>query len=141
MKLVSTKAVAVLVVATMLPLLIAVKEPVSFQKLNAISEVSIVNELEGINVFDIEDLISGVPYNKNATSQPFSFPKDRFEQSLEQGIENCADFSFGAAFWLRSKQIDYEVVHFLPGDNFLEGQGHTVVRSSYELDGKTGWAN
>jgi hypothetical protein len=135
MKFSLTKIIVFLIISTLVPLILAFKEPISFQKLNSIVELSIENNLVVEKSFDVERLISGIPYKTESSSIPYSLPSDRFNQSILDGTGNCADFSFGAAFWLRSKEIDYEVLHFLPINNFLEGQGHTIVRSSFELDG------
>lgn len=113
--------------------------PISLQKALTIKSTNIQgfevqNDIDNYNQyeFDVEYFISSIPYNSTETI--FSvLPKDRFNKSIVNGNGNCSNLVFGAAYYLLKNQLEFQVLHFLPVDNFIDGYGHTVLYMKFKF--------
>lgn len=86
-------------------------------------------------LFDIRLFLGAIPYNDNPKMVYAVLPKSRYQKTVIEGDGNCSNLVFGVAYYLLKKQHDFQVVHFIPVDFFMNGDGHTVLNTYYSLDG------
>ena len=90
--------------------------------------------LEQSNALDIEPLVRSIPYKMG-----FSYivdPSKKYERAILNGVGDCSNFSFGLAYLLEKKEIDYSIIHFIRVDGGLIGPGHVSLQTVYEYKGK-----
>jgi len=115
--------------------------PVAFQKSTAIKFVK-ESELmlsEPESYIDIQEILHKIPYKKNASMVYEVQPKQKYSKTIKNGDGNCSNLAFGLAYFLRKQNHEYQIVHLLPPDGFLNGQGHTVVNTPYVINGKSNY--
>jgi hypothetical protein len=108
----------------------------SFQKVVTIAPVSALPTLQlpAVAGPDMRALITAIPYADSRTVYDI-LPGVRYQRTIEQGLGNCSNLAFGLAYWLNGHDHDYQVVHFIPPESFVLGQGHTVLNMPFVLDG------
>ncbi len=117
--------------------LFVIQNPVAFQKSVVVQPVDF-DTLETSydrNNFDVRAILEAVPYQSTAMVYEVE-PEAKYIKTIEQGYGNCSNMTFGLAYYLSRQQQQYMIVHLMPIDGFLQGEGHTVVNTSYMLDGK-----
>ncbi|MFQ5600813.1 MAG: hypothetical protein ACE5G2_09700 [Candidatus Krumholzibacteriia bacterium] len=116
----------------------AARKPVAFQKCYAIEERSPLPALvAAATPLDVAGFLGSIPYVDQSTTVYAVHPRERYERTIVQGYGNCSNLVFGAAAHLYETRRDYQIVHTLPRGSFLDGGGHTVLRTRYELNGRT----
>lgn len=110
--------------------------PVAFLKSNTIRPASLqemitLNNQQGV---DIAPLVAKIPY-KGGHIYTVE-PQQRFNEMMRNGTGNCSNKSYGLAYYLSQRNINYNIVHLLIPDKFLDGKGHVVVNTTYYLSGK-----
>ncbi len=110
--------------------------PVAFLKSNTIRPASLqqmitLNNQQGV---DIAPLVAKIPY-KGGLIYTVE-PQQRFNEMMRNGSGNCSNKSYGLAYYLGQRNINYNIVHLLIPDKFLDGKGHVVVNTTYYLSGK-----
>ena len=114
------------------------KSPVAFQKGAAITFVddSAIRETTSKSYVDIRTLVGSIPYRDKPGDVYAVDPEDKYKQTILQGNGNCSQMAFGLGYELSRRGQTYQIVHLLPPDGFLAGQGHTVLNMPISLDGK-----
>lgn len=113
--------------------------PVAFQKCVSLKPVSkqklleyTNNEFSASNI-DIKSLINKIPYKVSEMVYEVN-PELLFRKTIEEGKGNCSNLSFGLSYYLLQNKQSCQIIHFLPIDGFLHGDGHTVINTSYSYD-------
>lgn len=116
--------------------------PVAFQKSISVTSVSqdefieIVNDETFINhELDIPGIIEKIPYSKSDMVYEV-LPERLHNKTVVDGNGNCSNLSFGLAYRLLNEKHKCQIIHFLPINGFLMGDGHTVVNTSYKYQNK-----
>jgi len=115
-----------------------VRSPVAFQKSISIQPIDVDEptlETKGGSSVDIRALVESIPYKKPQMVYEVE-PQQKYRKTIVEGYGNCSNLSFGLGYYLSQMDHQYQIVHLLPPSRFLDGEGHTVVHTSYELDGK-----
>jgi len=115
---------------------LAVREPFLFQKLNTLRPAPGIPALRASEPVDVEALMRPVPLHGRPVRNVH--PETRWRRTLVEGGGNCSQISFGLAYHLSRIGVDYQIIHMLTSEGLALGQGHTVVRLRYRLDGATG---
>ena len=130
------------IVATMLLLLVVpllvyflTTSPVAFQKSTAIKFVNkselLLSEPKGY--INIQEILQRIPYKDNGGMVYEISPKQKYKKTIKEGYGNCSNLAFGLAYYLDQNNHEYQIVHLMPPDGFLNGQGHTVVSTPYTI--------
>lgn len=128
-------ATALLAVAA---LAVAASDPVGFQKVAALTDAPPPAFRPAAQI-DVEPLVRAIPDRGEAGAQVTIYdvlPERKHRRTVIEGWGNCSNQVFGMAFALRQQGADYEIVHFLPRESYLGGDGHTVIRTRFPLDGR-----
>lgn len=84
---------------------------------------------------DIEALVARIPY-QNGRAILDILPRERFYKTIESGYGNCSNLSFGMAYLLLQRGYRFQIVHLIPYNGFLIGNGHTLLNMPYQLNGQ-----
>ena len=132
---------AVLVVLLLACGFVVVLYPHRFQKYNSIElyEGNLADiRMDLRKPLDIQAFLGAVPYRKTQNYYYATLPREKYERSLLGGDGDCSNFSFGAAYYLLGRGIDFDIVHFLPADALFSGDGHVALRVPYLYRGRSG---
>jgi len=116
-------------------LAVAASDPLGFQKVGALSAVPL-GRFDPATVVDVAPLLRAMPDRGIAGSLTTIYdvlPARKRQRTLVEGWGNCSNLVFGLAIELDAEGVDYEIVHMMPPDHFLDGQGHTVLRAKVAL--------
>jgi len=118
-----------------LALALAAARPVAFQKLNSMVRTTEMAALSPNGKFlDFETVLEEIPYGD--ASQVWSvFPSERYRETILEGGGNCSNLAFGLAYLLDRRGLDFQIVHLMPRDRFLDGAGHTILRTRLRYRG------
>jgi hypothetical protein len=109
--------------------------PHAFQKLNTVvSAEGFEALLSPAEPVDIAGIIASTPVKAGAAVAVD--PAEKYRLTIEEGMGNCSERSFGLAWKLRQTNVDLQIVHLLPTELFVEGHGHSMLRIPY-ADGAT----
>lgn len=116
-------------------LALAAARPVAFQKLNSMVRVTEVEPLSADGEFlDFQTVLEKIPYGD--ASQVWSIsPRERYRETILEGGGNCSNLAFGLAYLLDQRGVDFQIIHLMPRDNFLDGAGHTILRTRLRYRG------
>ncbi len=122
-------------------LIAAVLKPVGLQKCNAvIPETSDDHQFipATITALDVKKVFSSIPYKPaHEVKMVYSvMPAEKYRKTILEGDGNCSNQVFGLAYFLIKNKIDYQIIHIMPCDSFLKGEGHTVINTLFRFDGK-----
>lgn len=115
-------------------LLAAGANPVALQKANAVREVGTsIPPLQGEASLDVERVLSAIPFDpEDLGFMVWEVDPDRkYQRTILEGRGNCSNFVFGLARLLELSDVDFQIVHMMRPRDFLEGRGHTVIRTRY----------
>jgi hypothetical protein len=114
---------------------VAAHQPLLFQKLNTIVPASEFPPVAhtGEAPLDVARLIGSIPLQ--STESWAVDPGLRYRRALVEGAGNCSQLSFGIAYGLERSGTDYQIVHILSPKGLAVGEGHTIVRTYYRVDG------
>lgn len=136
-KFASRGLITCLLITVPLGLYFFVTSPVAFQKSVSIVSVTqhefaeLVTNSELLNPnLNIPSIIQDIPYN-NGEMVYEVLPEEMFNKSIKAGNGNCSNLSFGLAYQLIDENHKCQIVHFLPIECFLMGEGHTVTNTTY----------
>lgn len=112
--------------------------PVAFQKFSMIKfvepfELTLAKPERWI---DVKGIIKNIPYKQNVEMIYEVEPKQKYQKTIKQGYGNCSNLAFGLAYYLGRHNYKYQIIHLLPPEGFLMGQGHTVINAPYVINGK-----
>ena len=111
--------------------------PIAFQKSMSLSDAPIIEPDWTIaNAIDARKVIGSIPY-KGSQALSDVLPRKLYERTILQGYGNCANKTRGLSYLLLEEGIPFERVDLIPADGFIQGRGHTLVRTKYVLDGVT----
>lgn len=134
-KMIRTKYFLMLIVLILILLAIGTN-PLAFQKSNSIIRSAGVKRLEhSKNSLDVAAFLRQIPYSDESMVYDVN-PVDKYNKTIVQGIGNCSNMVFGAAYYLLEKHIPFQIIHLLPEEDFLQGEGHSVLRVPYQLNGE-----
>lgn len=109
-------------------------KPVAFQKANTIVATQTIEPIRSKASLDVAARLSAIPYHAGADEVVWAVePRERYHQTVVAGRGNCSNLVFGIAYELDRRGLDFQVIHLLPS-NFLDGAGHTVLRTRYHYD-------
>lgn len=109
--------------------------PIAFQKVMSLRPGAVADQdWTAGEALDVERFISAIPY-RSAEAVPEVYPERLYEKTVLEGRGNCANKSRGLTYYLNRRGIPFERVDLLPFDGFLDGKGHTLVRTRYSLRG------
>jgi hypothetical protein len=129
-------ALAAAALLTAAALGLAALDPVGFQKVAALTAAP-ARPFEPASEIDVAPLVRSIPDRGEAGAAVTVYdvlPERKHRRTVVEGFGNCSNLVFGMAFALRQRGADYEIVHFLPRETFLDGDGHTVIRTRFPLD-------
>ena len=108
--------------------------PVAFQKSASIRFVdeTLFMLPEPEMHIDIEAILRPIPYSDSRMVYEVA-PNEKYIQTIEQGHGNCSNLAFGLAYALSEQGHDYQIVHLMPINGFLNGIGHTVLHMPFRL--------
>jgi len=114
---------------------VAAYRPLLFQKLNVVVPAATFPAVErtGSRPLDVETVIGSIPL-KHVDAWAVD-PASRYRRTVVEGAGNCSQLSFGLAYGLERSGIDYQIIHIMDAEGLATGNGHTVVRLHYRLDG------
>lgn len=84
---------------------------------------------------DVASIISQIPYQTPGGDVYAIEPRKKYIRTIEEGYGNCSNLAFGLAYELGQRKHAYKIVHLMP-PGFLQGEGHTVLSTTYEFEGK-----
>lgn len=110
--------------------------PVAFQKAMALTSTPLQDpDWESGGALDVRRFVNSIPF-RGSERVNLVRPSQLFEACIKQGRGNCANKSRALSWYLVGNDIPLQRVDLLPIDGFLEGKGHTIVRTRYTLDGE-----
>lgn len=111
--------------------------PIEFKKSVTIVEGKWIPDipLSG-KLLDVAEFIGSIPYRSSVRMVYAVDPFVKYQRSIIQGEGNCSNMIFGAAYYLDSQGIEYQIIYWLPRRKFLKGDGHAVLRLPYRLEDK-----
>lgn len=130
--------ITLLVLITIIALL-----PEAFQKCCTIRNIAskkILNITEN-KTLDVKQYIGAIPYTDKYNIEKSNMiydvnPYEKYKATVLEGKGNCSNLVFGTAYYLNISKIDYQIIHILPHESFLNGGGHSVMRLPYLLDNR-----
>jgi hypothetical protein len=113
------------------------ESPIAFQKASAVKVgVDPVIEWSAESpVLDARRVIGSIPYSSTSAIYDL-LPSRLYEQTMLYGKGNCANKCRGLSVYLSRAGIPFHRVDIIPINGFLYGQGHTLVRTKYEVAGE-----
>lgn len=108
--------------------------PIAFLKTNTIqiADMQQMMQLKNAEAANVSKVISQIPYR---SGQTFTVePKARFDEILASGRGNCSNKSYALAYYLQQQGVNYNIVHLLIPNKFLDGEGHVAIQTTYNLD-------
>lgn len=114
-----------------------VTSPVTFQKAAVVTaaERAALAAAPPTRWFDIRKLIGAIPYQRGEMVHEVH-PGQKYRETIERGRGNCANFTAGLGYHLSRQAYTYQIVHLLPLNTFLTGEGHSVLSLPFVLDGE-----
>jgi hypothetical protein len=108
--------------------------PLLFQKLNTLRPGGPVPDLDTSRGYvDIEAVLRAVPLGGPEVLSVD--PEVRHRRTMVEGGGNCSQMCFGFAYQLARDGFDYQLIHLLTSEGIGIGDGHTLIRIPYRLDG------
>jgi hypothetical protein len=102
--------------------------PMAFQKSAVITEDPMRQDsLASDETLDVAAFIGSIDYTDQSVVVYNVHPREKYERTIRDGLGNCSNLSFGAAYDLRRTNIPYDIVFFLPREEFLDGLGHAIL--------------
>jgi len=83
---------------------------------------------------DLPAFINAIPF-RGSERVNLVRPSQLYKACIEEGAGNCANKSRGLSWFLTNEGIPFQRLDLLPINGFLEGKGHTIVRTRYAMDG------
>jgi hypothetical protein len=114
-------------------LLAAAWRPFAFQKTSALSPATSFETLAQTPrtaALDVAALIGAIPYQPD-TSVNTVLPKEKYRRTIVEGKGSCSQQSFGLAYELDRRGVDFQIIPILRVGDFLSGGGHMVLRTRY----------
>jgi hypothetical protein len=113
---------------------VAASNPLIFQKMNTLRRAERVPDLDtGGGYVDVAALLGGIPFSSELVWNVD--PATRHRRTIVEGGGTCSQMCFGLAYQLDRDGIDYQIIHLLTTDGMGQGEGHTVIRLPFRLDG------
>jgi hypothetical protein len=84
---------------------------------------------------DLPGFIRAIPF-RGSERVNLVRPSQLYKACIEEGLGNCANKSRGLSWFLTNQGIPFQRLDLLPIDGFLEGKGHTIVRTRFTIDGQ-----
>ncbi len=111
--------------------------PIAFQKSISISDEPFIDPDWSIaKSLDAHQVIGSIPYHGSVGISDV-LPRKLYERTILEGYGNCANKVRGLSYLLLQEGIPFERVDLVPADGFMQGKGHTIIRTKYELNGVT----
>lgn len=111
--------------------------PIAFQKSMSLSDAPIIDpDWTTAHAIDARKVIGSIPYHGSEALSDV-LPRKLYERTILEGYGNCANKTRGLSYFLLEEGIPFERVDLIPADGFMQGRGHTLVRTKYVLDGVT----
>jgi hypothetical protein len=113
------------------------ESPIAFQKASALTVAPdpVIDWQSDSPVLQAARVIGSIPYS--STEPIFDvLPSAVYEQTMLYGRGNCANKCRGLSVFLLRAGVPFHRVEILPTAGFLHGQGHVLVRTKYEFEGK-----
>ena len=126
---------AALVLLVGVALCVATVDSVGLQKVAALTDAPL-GAFAPTTEADVAKLVRSIPDRGEAGASVTVYdvlPERKHERTVVEGFGNCSNLVFGMAYALRERGVDYEIVHFMPRETFLDGDGHTVIRTRLPL--------
>lgn len=133
------RGLAIGYVAVVAMALIAIgARPVAFQKV-AVIERGVGDSAPGAVAvgasLDVDSVIGGIPYALEERMVWDVEPRSKYRRTILEGAGNCSNLVFGLAYHLEASSVDYQIVHIMHPETFLDGDGHTVIRTHFRHAG------
>lgn len=116
-------------------LAVAASDPVAFQKVGAMSGVSI-QSFDSATVVDVGPILRAMPdrgIEGSNTTVYDVLPLRKRHRTLDEGWGNCSSLVFGMAAELDAEGKEYRIIHLMPLEHFLDGTGHTLLRAKFAM--------
>src|SRR5262245_18811888 len=116
-------------------MIVTVLEPVAFQKVVALTDDPLP-PFDPARAVDVAPLVRAIPDRGPQGSNDTVYevlPRHRYERSVVEGLGNCSNLVKGLAWYLLQQGDSFEVVHLMPAESFLQGDGHTLLRGKFVL--------
>ena len=84
---------------------------------------------------DLPGFIRAIPF-RGSEGVNLVRPSQLYKACIQEGAGNCANKSRGLSWFLTNEGIPFQRLDLLPIEGFLDGKGHTLVRTRYEIDGQ-----
>ena len=84
---------------------------------------------------DLPGFIRAIPF-RGSERVNLVRPSQLYKACIQEGAGNCANKSRGLSWFLTNEGIPFQRLDLLPIDGFLEGKGHTLIRTHYTVDGQ-----
>jgi hypothetical protein len=126
---------ALSLLALALALAAAARSPVTFQKVTALTDAPLP-PLEPRTAIDIAAIVRAIPdrgVEGSADTVYEVLPERRYRRSVVEGLGNCSNLVKGLTWALIRDGYAFEVIHFMPIESFLVGDGHTLLRAKLVL--------
>lgn len=109
--------------------------PIAYQKSMALvtTPAQESNWTEGPTL-DLPGFIRAIPF-RGSERVNLVRPSQLYQACIQEGAGNCANKSRGLSWFLINEGIPFQRIDLLPVDGFLEGKGHTLIRTHYVIDG------
>ena len=112
--------------------------PNRFQKWNSIKPTvctqCVFRQIQANNALDVSFFIKSIPYQGSPKFVYSVLPSTKYRKTIIEGHGDCSNLSFGAAYYLLERKIDFDIIHFLPPESFLKACGHVALRVPYNLN-------
>ena len=118
----------------------AVLDSGAFMKSNTIVKARLAPllDLEYGPGVDIAPLMAHIPYGEKTRFQPNGVdPRQRLDDVLASGKGDCSVKAHALAYYLEQRDIDYQLVHILIPEKFMDGKGHVTMNTTFQLDSAT----
>jgi len=126
-------AVAALVLVVSLGL--AGHSPIGFKTVAALTDEPLP-AFAARDAIDIASIVRAIPDRGVAGTADTVYaahPAERYRRSVVEGYGNCSNLVKGLSFGLLRDGYEFEIVYMFPIEDFLDGQGHTVLRAKFDL--------
>ena len=111
-------------------------QPVAFQKVMALATTPArESDWESGPALDLKGFIGSIPF-RGSERVNLVRPSQLYQVCIREGQGNCANKSRGLSWFLTNEGMPFQRLDLLPIDGFLEGKGHTLVRTRYSIDGQ-----
>jgi len=111
-------------------------QPIAFQKVMALETTpACESDWESGPTLDLKGFIGSIPF-RGSERVNLVRPSQLYQACIEEGQGNCANKSRGLSWFLTNEGMPFQRLDLLPIDGFLEGKGHTLVRTRYSINGE-----